>query len=158
VCNAATASEKPLVNTYRCGKGRGTCMASTATHTQNGTSTPILKKEEAVAVGVVGKPKDSSGSDDPYEVKLDETEDPEFFPLFKKWFIVVLISFSALTVTCCSSLVSGSSSTNNLLIMMVDLCRQPSLKRALPKSSTSRKRFPSSPSACMLKAWVSVLC
>jgi hypothetical protein len=97
-------------------------MASTATHTQNGTSTSILKKEEAVAAVAAAEPKEdstNSSSDDPYEVKLDETEDPESFPLFKKWLIVILISFSALTVTCCSSLVSGSSSIINLLIMTV---------------------------------------
>jgi hypothetical protein len=94
-------------------------MASTATHTQNGASTPILKKEEAVAAAEPKEDSTNSSSDDPYEVKLDETEDPESFPLFKKWLIVILISFSALTVTCCSSLVSGSSSIINLLIMTV---------------------------------------
>lgn len=47
--------------------------------------------------------------DSPYKVELAPEDDPQNMTTFRKWLIVIIISSSALCVTCASSVVSNPS-------------------------------------------------
>jgi hypothetical protein len=42
---------------------------------------------------------------DPYQVFLDESDDPKYFPNWRKWTIICIISSAATCVACASSMV-----------------------------------------------------